>query len=59
MGEIMRKCDLMVDVNRRRFLSRGGAAIAAGAAVAVTGVPQEAKAKTSSAPGRLSEQQAS
>lgn len=45
----MSKCDLMVDVNRRLFLSRGGAALAAGATVAVTGVPQSAKAKPASA----------
>lgn len=45
----MRKCDLLVDVNRRRFLSRGGAAIAAGAAVAVAGAPHEARASVPSA----------
>jgi arsenite oxidase small subunit len=45
----MPKCDLLVDVNRRRFLSRGGAALAAGAAVAVTGVAQEAKASVPTA----------
>ena len=39
----MRKCDLLVDVNRRRFLSRGGAALAAGAVVA-SGVPTEVQA---------------
>jgi arsenite oxidase small subunit len=40
----MPKCDLLVDVSRRRFLSRGGAALAGGAAVAVAGVPQDATA---------------
>jgi arsenite oxidase small subunit len=39
----------MVDVNRRRFLSRGGVAIAAGTTIAVSGFPHEARAKPASA----------
>ena len=43
----MKKCDLMVDIGRRRFLS--GAGIAAAGAAATTMVPATAQAKPASA----------